>query len=92
MSDKQERKGTMYAFATIGARTERGGYVTHASSGLVICGLQVALVGDIVSYRDGSTLDNRDMITDSPERQGAAHRGTYEPVTEAQIRRGSERV
>lgn len=229
MSDKQERKGTMYAFATVGARTERGGYVTHASSGLVICGLQVALVGDIVTYRDGSeavvtdgsgklsfyrdkcfaligshlsngdkivstpwddgksglfvaegekpdgmfdpsyvpppiepghrfalfgstterggvlrepggnwsingadvgvgvigdliyyadgttaritsgialvanrglaqfahmgsTLDNGDMITDSPERQGAAHRGTYEPVTEAQIRRGSERV
>ena len=41
MPDKQERKGTMYALATIGARTERG---------------------------------------------------TYEPVTEAQIRRESERV
>ncbi|WP_278185257.1 hypothetical protein [Paraburkholderia ginsengiterrae] len=26
MSDKQERKGTMYAFATMGARTKRGGY------------------------------------------------------------------
>ncbi|HEX7912605.1 MAG TPA: PAAR domain-containing protein, partial [Paraburkholderia sp.] len=54
MSGKQERKGTMYAFATIGARTERGGYLTRASSGLVICGLRVALVGDVVTYRDGS--------------------------------------
>ena len=41
MSDRQERKGTMYAFATIGARTERG---------------------------------------------------CYEPVTEAQLRRGNEHV
>ncbi|HEX7909324.1 MAG TPA: hypothetical protein VF534_14760 [Paraburkholderia sp.] len=32
MSDKQECKGTMYAFATMGTRTERGGYehVTEA--------------------------------------------------------------
>jgi hypothetical protein len=54
MSEKQERKGTMYAFATIGARTERGGYVTSATSGLVICNLRAALVEDIVTYRDGS--------------------------------------
>ncbi|WP_233863502.1 PAAR domain-containing protein [Paraburkholderia adhaesiva] len=54
MSEQQQRKGEMYAFATIGARTERGGYVTRASSDLAICGLGVALVGDIVTYRDGS--------------------------------------
>jgi uncharacterized Zn-binding protein involved in type VI secretion len=54
MSEKQQRKGTMYAFATIGARTERGGYVTSATSGLTICNLRAALVGDIVTYRDGS--------------------------------------
>jgi uncharacterized Zn-binding protein involved in type VI secretion len=54
MSDRREREGTRYAFATIGARTGRGGYVTCASSERVIGGLQVALVGDIVSYRDGS--------------------------------------
>lgn len=44
----------MYAFATLGARTERGGYLTHATSGLSICGLTVARVGDVVTYRDGS--------------------------------------
>ncbi|WP_183081435.1 PAAR domain-containing protein [Paraburkholderia fungorum] len=229
MSGKQEHKGTTYALATIGARTERGGYVTYASSGLVICGLRVALVGDVVTYRDGSeavvtdgsgklsfcrdkcfalvgsglsngdkivftpwddgksglfvpedekpeglfdpsympppvepgyrlalfgsttarggvlrepggnwringedarvgvigdlvyyadgttaritsgvalvanrglaqfayvgsTLDNGDAITDSPEREGSGQPGTYQPVTDAQIRRGSERV
>ncbi|WP_036044370.1 PAAR domain-containing protein [Paraburkholderia mimosarum] len=54
MSDQEKCKGTVYAFATIGARTERGGYVTSATSGLVICDLPVALVGDIVTYPDGS--------------------------------------
>ncbi len=53
MSDQQERKGTLYAFATIGARTERGGYITSATSGLTICNLRAALVGDIVTYSDG---------------------------------------
>lgn len=54
MPDQQKHKGTLYAFATIGARTERGGYVTKASSGLFICNLRAALVGDIVTYHDGS--------------------------------------
>ena len=54
MSGKEERKGTNYAIATIGARTERGGYITSATSGLTICSLQAALVGDIVTYGDGS--------------------------------------
>lgn len=54
MSEQEQRKGVMYAFATLGARTERGGYVTRATCGMVICGLRVALVGDIVTYGDGS--------------------------------------
>jgi len=54
MSDQEQRRGTMYAFATLGARTDRGGYVTRASGRLSICGLHVATVGDIVTYRDGS--------------------------------------
>ncbi|CAG4913211.1 PAAR domain-containing protein [Paraburkholderia gardini] len=52
--EQQKREGTTYAFATVGARTERGGYVTHATSGLSICGLYVARVGDVVTYCDGS--------------------------------------
>jgi uncharacterized Zn-binding protein involved in type VI secretion len=51
---QEERKGTTYAFATLAARTERGGYVTRATGGLSICGLRVALVGDLVTYGDGS--------------------------------------
>ena len=54
MSDQKRCKGTLYAFATVGARTERGGYITKATSGLVICDLRAALVGDIVTYPDGS--------------------------------------
>ena len=53
MSDKQKPKGTKYAFATIGARTERGGRVT-TGSGVKYCGLAIACVGDIVTYADGS--------------------------------------
>jgi uncharacterized Zn-binding protein involved in type VI secretion len=54
MPEQEQRKGTIYAFATIGARTERGGYVTRATSGLSQCNLKVARVGDVVTYRDGS--------------------------------------
>lgn len=53
MSDQQEQKGTLLVFATIGARTERGGCVTSASD-FRICHLQVACVGDVVTYEDGS--------------------------------------
>ena len=70
MSDQQERKGTLYAFATIGACTERGGRVSTASK-FRLCGLGIARVGDVVTYPDGSeavivdgagsasTIDNR---------------------------------
>lgn len=54
MSELQQVQGTRYAFATLGARTERGGYVTRTTSRMSICGLAVARVGDIVTYRDGS--------------------------------------
>lgn len=54
MSNLENRNGTMYAFATIGARTARGGYVTHATTALAISNLRVAGVGDIVTYHDGS--------------------------------------
>lgn len=54
MSGLEKRIGTMYAFATLGARTERGGYVTKATSRMSICGFAVARVGDIVTYRDAS--------------------------------------
>ncbi|MCX5545456.1 hypothetical protein M3A49_39540 [Paraburkholderia sp. CNPSo 3076] len=48
MSEQGKRNGTLYTFATIGARTERGGYITHASSGLVICGFRAALVHCVI--------------------------------------------
>lgn len=54
MSELEQRKGATYAFATIGARTERGGYVTRATSRMSICGLAVARVGDVVTYNDAS--------------------------------------
>jgi uncharacterized Zn-binding protein involved in type VI secretion len=54
MSEQGKRKGILYAIATIGARTERGGYVTHATSGLTIRNLRAARVGDIVTYADGA--------------------------------------
>ena len=41
-------------FATIGSLTGQGGRVTCVSSGLKIAGLTVALVGDVVTYEDGS--------------------------------------
>lgn len=53
MSGQQERKGTLHVFATIGARTERGGCVTSGSD-FRICHLRVACVGDVVTYEDGS--------------------------------------
>ncbi|WP_322043983.1 PAAR domain-containing protein [Paraburkholderia sp. J67] len=53
MADQQKRKCKMYAFATIGARTARGECVTTGSRS-AYCGLAIARVGDVVTYRDGS--------------------------------------
>ncbi|CAB3802028.1 hypothetical protein LMG28614_05529 [Paraburkholderia ultramafica] len=50
---KQEPKGTLHRFATVGALTERGGRVS-TGYGSKICGLPIARVGDIVTYSDGS--------------------------------------
>ncbi|SAK92425.1 hypothetical protein AWB75_06539 [Caballeronia catudaia] len=49
-----------YLLASIGSRTERGGFVSKASGAAEILGLRVALVGDIVRYSDGSEA----VITD----------------------------
>ena len=43
-----------YLFATIDARTERGGRVTHVSSTAEIEKKGGAVVGDVVTYEDGS--------------------------------------
>ncbi|WP_258025727.1 PAAR domain-containing protein [Burkholderia sp. COPS] len=51
---KDELKAPTYLFATVGALTERGGRVTAATSGLTLAGLEVACVGDVVTYDDGS--------------------------------------
>jgi uncharacterized Zn-binding protein involved in type VI secretion len=48
---EQERKGKFYPFATIGARTERGGRIT-SGSGVKVCGLAIACVGDILGTGD----------------------------------------
>lgn len=52
MSAQQERKGNMYALATIGASTERGGCVCGGSD-FRIGRLPVACVGDVLTYEDG---------------------------------------
>ncbi|CAM2186148.1 hypothetical protein PSAC2689_60283 [Paraburkholderia sacchari] len=55
MSDQQERKGNMYALATIGARAERDGCVTSGSD-FRIGSVPVACVGDVVRYEDRSQV------------------------------------
>lgn len=51
---KNEHKAPTHLFATVGALTERGGRITTATSGLTLAGLEVACVGDVVTYDDGS--------------------------------------
>ncbi|RQT12190.1 PAAR domain-containing protein [Burkholderia contaminans] len=51
---KQTTNETTYLFATIGARTERGGQVTRVSSAATFDDLGIASVGDIVTYDDGT--------------------------------------
>ncbi|VWD34879.1 PAAR domain-containing protein [Burkholderia contaminans] len=51
---KNEHQAPTHLFATVGALTERGGRVTTATSGLTLAGLEVACVGDVVTYDDGS--------------------------------------
>ncbi|MGR3909688.1 PAAR domain-containing protein [Burkholderia sp. SR8] len=51
---KQAINETMHLFATIGARTERGGTVARVSSNATFADLGLAVVGDIVAYEDGT--------------------------------------
>jgi uncharacterized Zn-binding protein involved in type VI secretion len=51
---KQPENETTYMFATIGARTERGGRITRVTTQAEFEGLAAARVGDIVTYDDGS--------------------------------------
>lgn len=51
---KQQQYETKYVFASICSQTKRGGRITTATSGLVVCGLAIACVGDVVTYKDGS--------------------------------------
>lgn len=44
----------IYALATQGAKTERGGEIINASSTMVIDGHRIACVGDTVRYPDGA--------------------------------------
>jgi uncharacterized Zn-binding protein involved in type VI secretion len=52
MRDEQEAR--TYLFATVGSTTERGGRVTRVSTTATIDGKGLAVVGDIVSYEDGT--------------------------------------
>ncbi|RQR29041.1 hypothetical protein DIE23_22620 [Burkholderia sp. Bp9143] len=51
---KQAINETTHLFATIGARTERGGKVTRVSTNATVDDLGLAVVGDIVAYEDGT--------------------------------------
>ncbi|KML60730.1 hypothetical protein VL15_07975 [Burkholderia cepacia] len=51
---KQAINETTHLFATIGARTERGGQVSRVSTDATIDDLGLAVVGDIVGYEDGT--------------------------------------
>ena len=43
-----------YALATNGSKTERGGEVATASTGMEISGHRIACVGDVLHYPDGT--------------------------------------
>jgi uncharacterized Zn-binding protein involved in type VI secretion len=51
---EQQKNEAMYFFATIDSLTERGGRVTEVTAGVEYCGKELARVGDIVTYDDGS--------------------------------------
>lgn len=60
--------GITYLLVTIGSITERGGRVITATGRSAIAGLDVARVGDVVTYADGSEA----VVNDSPDRQDHA--------------------
>ncbi|WP_164721273.1 PAAR domain-containing protein [Burkholderia stagnalis] len=51
---EQNPVATDYLFATIGSRTERGGWVDRVAGKTSHRGLMLARVGDVVQYDDGS--------------------------------------
>ena len=59
----------VYALATMGSKTARGGEVATASTEMRISGIQVARVGDLVRYPDGR---------ESPIVSGAGYASVYE--------------
>ncbi|MCA8093117.1 PAAR domain-containing protein [Burkholderia anthina] len=63
---KNELQVPTHLFATVGALTERGGRVTTATSGLTLAGLEVACVGDVVTYDDGSEAAIIDGAENNP--------------------------
>ncbi|GAB7521072.1 PAAR domain-containing protein [Paraburkholderia sp. 2C] len=51
----EQKNDATYFFATLGARTQRGGRVTKVSTHIECDGLAFARVGDIVTCEDGRT-------------------------------------
>ncbi|TDN70674.1 PAAR motif-containing protein [Paraburkholderia sp. BL10I2N1] len=51
---EQQKNGTTCPFATIGARTGRGGRVARVSTTATIHERGLAVVGDLVTYDDGT--------------------------------------
>ncbi|MGU7774933.1 hypothetical protein ACV229_32750 [Burkholderia sp. MR1-5-21] len=54
MTNEQEANALTHLFATIGSRTERGGWVAEVAGTTSYRGLTQACVGDVVKYGDGS--------------------------------------
>jgi len=59
----------VYALATVGSKTARGGEVATSTTGIEINGIRVARVGDVVRYSDGR---------ESPIVSGAGYASVYE--------------
>ncbi|KVH73677.1 hypothetical protein WJ41_10690 [Burkholderia ubonensis] len=54
MTNEKEASALSHLFATIGSRTERGGWVAEVTGTTSHRGLLLACVGDVVKYDDGS--------------------------------------
>lgn len=54
MTNEPEANAPTHLFATIGSRTERGGWVAEVAGKTSYRGLTLACVGDVVQYDDGS--------------------------------------
>ncbi|MDR3095822.1 MAG: hypothetical protein LBV73_01965 [Paraburkholderia sp.] len=93
MSEQEKRQGAIYAFVTIGARTERGGYYPNGTTARIVSGLAIKRNRALAQFAYvESGLDNGDTITDSPDCKRPTWSGTWEVVTEAQMQDPSEAV